>query len=105
MSFSQSIPYKDAGLYIIGNSGTVATAPVVHSQKPVQQISGGKVYFATGSHYDIPLYFAGKTMRIAAYTMSGKLVKSFITRDRSVQLYKGGTFGDGIGIVKITEIH
>jgi hypothetical protein len=105
-TFSQTIPSHDASLYVLGSASmvwpTVKVQPVKSVEKPMA-ISTGNVYFATGDRFDIPAAFAGKTVKVSEFNLSGKLLNDVVTHDRSIKLYKNTSVGK-ITFVKITEV-
>lgn len=103
-TFAQTIPSHDAGLYILGTAQTPIAQPAPASEKPAH-FAGGKVFFTTSNRSIIPDAFAGKTVRVSAFSLGGKLLNSTVTRDRSVQLYKDSNpQREKVAIVKIAEI-
>jgi alpha-galactosidase len=107
-TFAQTIPSHDAGLYALGTASLVwpntPTQPVPSVEKQAR-FSGGKVFFTTSNRYVVPAAFAGKTVRVSAFNLGGKLLNSAVTRDRSIQLYKDNSpIGEKVTIVKINEV-
>jgi hypothetical protein len=102
-TLTQTIASNDAALFTLGNGTPTATIPVSPIEKNVQ-LNSEKVFFTIGNHFVIPASFAGKTVRVATYGLGGKLLNSVITRDRSVQIYKGDTHGEKVEVVKITVV-
>lgn len=102
-TFAQTIPSHDAGLYILGNGSTAVNLASPRTEKP-EQTAGVRGFFTTGNRLAIPASFAGKTVKVAVYSLGGKLLNSIVTRDRSAQIYKGDVCPENVGIVKITEI-
>jgi hypothetical protein len=107
-TFSQTIPSHDASLYALGSASLIwsqTQVQPVKSTKNEAHFSGEKVYFTTSSRFVIPAAFAGKTVSVSTFSLSGKLLNSTVTRDRSVQLDKNNiTPGEKIAFVKITEV-
>jgi alpha-galactosidase len=102
-TFSQTIPTHDAGLYVLGN-GSTAIAPVARIEKTAQP-AAERIIFTTNNRCVIPAAFAGKTIRVSVFSLSGKLLNSVVTRDRSIPLYKNNTARrEKVGIVKITVV-
>jgi alpha-galactosidase len=102
-TFAQTIPSHDAGLYILGNAQTPVAQPAPASKKPAH-FAGGKVFFTTSNRYIIPEAFAGKTVKVSAFSLGGKLLNSAVTRDRSIKLYNDHGNAGKITVVKITEV-
>lgn len=107
-TFAQTIPSHDAGLYALGSGPmvwpSVHTQPVKAVEKPTMA-STGNVFFTTGDRFVVPAAFAGKTVKISAFSLGGKLLNSVVTHDRSIQLYKkSNPQSEKIAIVKITEV-
>ena len=106
-TFAQTIPSHDAGLYVLGSGSMVwpstKVQPVQSVEKPTT-VTAGNVFFATGDRFDIPAAFAGKTVKVSIFNVSGKILNSVVTHDRSVQLYKNAATGEKAAIVKINEV-
>lgn len=101
-TFSRTIPSHDAGLYILGSASTeIAPAPRVNK---TAKLTREMVFFTVKRRCVIPAEFAGKTVRVATYSLEGKLLNTVITRDRTSPIYKDNAQGEKVGIVKITEI-
>ncbi len=102
-TFSQSLTSENAGLYILGNGATTGTLPAPSRKNSVSRNSEKNCMY-TGNRFIIPSSYSGKTVRVAVFNLSGKLLKSVITRDRSITLYKNQGHGEQVSIVKITEM-
>jgi alpha-galactosidase len=108
-SFAQTIPSHDAGLYALGSGSlvwpNVGTKPVKAVEKETNA-SVRNVFLASGERFAIPAAFKGKTVRVAAFSLGGKLLNSaVVTSDRTFQIYgKSLLQRENIAIVKITEV-
>jgi len=107
-TFAQTIPSHDAALYALGSASLVwtptQTQPVKTIEKPATA-SRENIYCSSGNRFVIPAAFTGKTVRASAFDLSGKMLNSIVTRDRTIQIYaQGATPGKQVAIVKITEV-
>ena len=104
-TFAQTIPSHDAALYWLGiyTNTQPVNEPVRSVGKPAQTI-GGKVFFTTSERFIVPEAYAGKTVRVSAFNLNGKLLNSTVTSDRSINLYTAPADRGKVAIVKITEI-
>jgi hypothetical protein len=99
-NFSKSIPSHDVGLYIIGEQHTTSLNASILSK--TSKAAGDRAQLTSSNRYTIPSEFAGKTVRVSTFGLSGKLLNSTVTRDQSILLNKNNAQGEKIGIVKIT---
>ena len=67
-------------------------------------VARDKTFCTTENRFIIPAPFAGKTLKIATFTLGGKRLYSVITRDRSIKLSPDKSHGVLVSIVKITEV-
>jgi len=106
-TFTQTIPTHDAGLYILGSASMTWPTSVKPAKAIEKQFkaSSGNIFFTTSGRFVIPAVFAGKTVKVAVFNLSGKLLNTVVTRDRSVKLYNSSNLQGGkVAFVEITEI-
>jgi hypothetical protein len=107
-TFTQTIPSHDAYLYALGNAPlvwpTTNSLPPRSIEKQVNT-SSRNVFFTTSDRFVIPAPFAGKTVKVSAFDLGGRLQNAIITREHSVHLYKDGSMQvSRVAFVKVTEV-
>jgi alpha-galactosidase len=102
-TFTQTIPSHDAGLYILGD-GLMTTVAPVPRKEPSAHPAAERVFFTASKRVAIPAAFTGNAARISTFSLSGNLLTSTVTRERSIQLDRTNRRGDQVSIVKIEEI-
>jgi hypothetical protein len=80
---------------------TVAPVP---RKEPSAHPAAERVFFTASKRVAIPAAFTGNAARISTFSLSGKLLNSTVTRERSIQLDRTNRRGDQVSIVKIEEI-
>jgi alpha-galactosidase len=102
-TLSQTVTAHNAELYIVGSGSTSLAPAQSHPEKGVQP-DVEKVFYSPSSRLIVPACFSGKTVRVSAFSLGGKLLNSTVTRERSIQLDRINSRGCQVRIVKIAKI-